>query len=164
MTMFEPIFKALNDRGVRYVVVGGVAVVLQGHLRMTADLDLVVDLDPSNATAAIEALTELRLRPTAPVEAASFADPAARAGWIAEKGMTVFSLIDPYDAFRHVDLFVDPPIPFEDLWSRAEIVPLMNEEVVRVASIRDLIQMKRLAGRAQDIADIEALERLERDG
>jgi hypothetical protein len=41
--MFEPIFAALAERGVRFVVVGGVAVVLHGHSRSTVDLDLVID-------------------------------------------------------------------------------------------------------------------------
>jgi hypothetical protein len=39
---------ALEEAQVRYLVVGGVAVVLHGHLRVTADLDLVVQLTPDN--------------------------------------------------------------------------------------------------------------------
>jgi hypothetical protein len=38
---FEVIFQALELAGVRFLVVGGVAVVLHGHARFTADLDLV---------------------------------------------------------------------------------------------------------------------------
>ena len=40
MALFEPLFKTLNDAGVRYVVVGGLAVVLHGHARLTVDVDL----------------------------------------------------------------------------------------------------------------------------
>jgi hypothetical protein len=40
----EQVLAALNAENVRYLVVGGVAVVLHGHLRTTADLDLVVEL------------------------------------------------------------------------------------------------------------------------
>ena len=47
---------ALAKENVRYVVVGGVAVVLQGSPRFTADLDLVVWLDSENARRAISAL------------------------------------------------------------------------------------------------------------
>ena len=46
------VFSALEQARVRYLVVGGVAVVLHGHLRVTADLDLVVDLELTNARAA----------------------------------------------------------------------------------------------------------------
>ena len=46
MRSYLDVFHALNAAGVRDVVVGGLAVVLQGHVRMTVDLDLVVDLAP----------------------------------------------------------------------------------------------------------------------
>ncbi|MGH8307715.1 MAG: DUF6036 family nucleotidyltransferase, partial [Gammaproteobacteria bacterium] len=40
------IFAALDKTQVRYVVVGGLAVILHGHIRLTQDLDLLIDLDP----------------------------------------------------------------------------------------------------------------------
>ena len=157
MALFEPIFDALNRAGVRYVVVGGVAVVLHGHPRLTADLDLAVDLSPTAARRAIDALTGLGLRPRAPVEASGFADPDTRARWAAERGMRVFSLQDPDDPLRVVDLFVENPIDFEELWSGSEVVALSGT-TARVASIPDLIRLKRLAGRPEDALDVEALE------
>jgi hypothetical protein len=58
---------------------------------------------------------------------------------------------------REVDLFLEHPINFDELWNRSDIIPL-SHTVVRIASIPDLIRLKRLAGRPQDLADIEALE------
>jgi hypothetical protein len=78
MSFFEEFSKVLNADGVRYVVVGGVAVVLHGHPRMTADIDLVVDLHPSEAKRAIRSLTGMGLRPRVPVEPEAFADPERR--------------------------------------------------------------------------------------
>jgi len=43
--IYEEILRALNARKVNYVVVGGVALVLHGVVRMTADLDLIVRLE-----------------------------------------------------------------------------------------------------------------------
>ncbi len=157
MALFEPIFEALNRAGVRYVVVGGVAVVLHGHPRLTADLDLAVDLSPGEARRAIDTLVGLGLRPRAPVDPAGFADPATRARWAAERGMRVFSKWDPEEPMRVVDVFVENPVDFEELWSRSEILPLSGT-TARVASIPDLIRLKRLAGRPEDRLDIEALE------
>lgn len=157
--MFEPIFEALNSVNARYVVVGGVAVVLHGHPRLTADLDLVVDLAPGEARKVVDALVGLGLRPTAPVDPALFADPHVRTRWVTEKGMLVFSLRDPNDPLRQIDLFVQEPIPFETLWEGAREIDVAGTPV-RIASIEDLITMKRAAGRAQDLADIDALERL----
>ena len=90
MTLFEPFFESLDRADVRFVVVGGVAVVLHGHARLTADLDLAVDLAPEPARRVIDALVELGLRPAASVDPGGFADPATRELWIAKRGMLGF--------------------------------------------------------------------------
>ena len=157
MGFFEDTIKALNGGEVRYVVVRGLAVVLHGHIRATYDLDLVVDLDESEARKAVEVLTGIGLRPRLPVEAEDFANRSARARWVSEKGMTVFSFWDPDDSTRSVDLFVEEPVAFDELWSRSVSMPLAST-VARVASIPDLIELKRRAGRPEDLTDIRALE------
>jgi hypothetical protein len=146
VTLFEPIFDALEQADVRYVSVGGVAVVPHGHARLTADLDLAVDLAPRAAAAAIDALTAIGLRPRLPVDASGFADPDVRRRWITDRGMTVFSIWDPDDPLRSVDLFVEHQIDFEGLWSRSQVFDIAGTPV-RVAAIDDLIHMKRVAGR-----------------
>jgi len=157
--MFEPIFSALNRAGVRYVVVGGVAVVLHGHPRLTADLDLVIDLEEHAAAAAVDALLELGLVPRLPVDARDFANSTIRASWIAQRSLQVFSMRDPSDALIEVDLFAESPMPFEELLARSVTVDVEGE-AVRVAALDDLIAMKREVGRPQDLADIDALERI----
>ena len=164
MALFEPIFETLNASGSRYVVVGGVAVVLHGHARLTADLDVAVDLAPEAARAVIEALLASGLRPRAHVDAADFADSSIRRRWLDEQGMRVFSLWDPDDPLRSVDLFVESPVDFEELYARSNEIDVGGISV-RIASIPDLIDMKRRAGRPQDLDDIEALRVIEeRDG
>jgi predicted nucleotidyltransferase len=157
--LFEPVFEALDRAGVRFVVVGGVAVVLHGHARLTADLDLVVDLAPDAAERAIAALDEMGLRPAVPVDPTQFADPQTRAMWVAERGMRVFTMRDPEDPLRQVDLFADEPIPFDELWQRATVVRVGGIDV-RVAAIPDLIRLKELADRPTDRDDIEHLRRI----
>jgi hypothetical protein len=156
VAIFEPIFKALDTAGVRYVAVGGVAVVLHGHPRLTTALDLAVDLAPQAAAAAVEALVGIGFRPRLPLDPAGFSDPEVRNSWIAEKGMTVFSMWDPSDPMRSVDLFVAEPIAFEELWEHSELVDLEDIQA-RIASIPDLIRLKKISGRPLDIDDIEAL-------
>lgn len=153
------ILKTLSDAGVRYVVVGGVAVVLHGHLRLTADLDLVVALERANVLAAIEALTAIGFRPRPPVDAKQFADPETRSQWVREKGMVVFSLWSPSYPGTDIDLFVDEPFPFEAFRERARVTNLYGVSIP-IAAISDLIAMKRSSGRPEDLADIAALERI----
>jgi hypothetical protein len=159
--LFEPLFRALNDAGCRYVVVGGVAVVLHGHARLTADVDLIVDLEPEGLGRTLDTLKGLSFEPQVPVPIERFADPAIRRAWRDEKGMQVFSLWNRHDPMLVVELFVESPIDFDELWERAETVPV-SETAVRVASIPDLIRLKRLAGRPLDLDDVRQLERLAR--
>lgn len=161
MPLFEPLFDALNRAEVRYVVVGGLATVLHGHARLTADVDLVVDLAPEEARRAIDVLLELGFEPRLPVSATDFADEEIRRRWVDERGMRVFSLYDPANPMRSVDLFAEHPIEFEELWNRSLLLPLRSTRV-RVVSVSDLIELKRQAGRPKDLSDVEALEAIQR--
>lgn len=154
---FELVFQALQAAGVRYLVVGGVAVVLHGHPRFTADLDLVVALQPGNARAAIVALSRLGYRPRPPIDPLAFADPVAREAWISEKDMTVLSLWSPDHPGTDVDLFVREPLDFEGAATRAVVVDLGGVRVP-VASIEDLISMKLAVGRPKDLEDVRQLQ------
>jgi len=50
------ILSALNDANVRYLIVGGLAVVAHGYVRFTQDIDLVVQLERENVLRAMSAL------------------------------------------------------------------------------------------------------------
>ncbi len=156
-TDFHSLFAALEARKLRYVVVGGLALVLHGVDRLTADIDLAVDLAPEAAASLIATLLSAGFRPAAPVNAMLFADPAARAAWRRERGMRVFSLWDTTGTRPTIDLFAESVIPFEDLWRNAITIEIAQNLTIRVASIPHLIQLKEIAGRPQDLADIERL-------
>ena len=159
MGLYDDVYAAFAQADVRYVVVGGMAVVLSGHLRATVDLDVVVDLEPAAAIRAVEALQGLGLRPRVPVDPLDFADPEVRAGWIRDKHMQVLSFYDPEHLAREVDVFVAYPLDFERLLAAA--VPTRNgNSLIPVAAVEHLIEMKRAAGRPQDLADVAALENL----
>jgi predicted nucleotidyltransferase len=158
----ETVLSALNAAGVRYLVVGGVAVVLHGHLRTTADVALVVELTRENTLAAVRALAQLGYGPRAPVSAEGFADAATRETWSTEKGLTVFSLWSDRSPGLEVDLFVSEPFDFDEAYGRSVRVSL-DATTATVVSLSDLIQLKRAAGRPMDLADIEALVVIDQD-
>jgi len=56
MIPFERVFRLLEEHDVRYVIVGGIAVILHGTPRLTADLDIIIDLEPAQARTAIDVL------------------------------------------------------------------------------------------------------------
>jgi hypothetical protein len=155
----EWILTALEEANVRYLVVGGVAVVLHGYLRTTIDLDLVLHLDRDNLERALKAFEILGFAPQAPVPLSSFANPQNREAWFREKNMKVFSLWHPAHPGFAVDLFVREPFDFEVVYRRALKVPLEGVEAT-VVSRSDLMEMKRAAGRVQDLEDVAALSEL----
>ena len=156
----EAIVRSLNERRVRYLVVGGLAVVAHGHVRFTADIDLVLDLDEANLRRALEVLHALGYRPRAPVQLEQFADPETRASWIRDKGLKVFSLYSDLHPATEVDLFVEDPLGFETAYAktvRMEVAPGVEATMV---SLDDLLELKRAAARPQDLLDVEQLESL----
>jgi len=155
-TDFIGLFAILDVARVRFVLVGGLALVLHGLDRLTADVDLVIDLSAESARATVRSLTATGYRPLAPVDPLALADPAQRLEWQTTRNMQVFSLWDSSNTRPTVDIMLAPEVPFEDLWAAASVMDL-GGHAVRVASIEHLIRMKAAAGRAQDLADIERL-------
>ena len=156
----EAIFGALNGCGARYLVVGGLAVVAHGYVRLTADIDLVLDPDPAALRRAIGALAAHGYRPRAPGEFADFADPAKRRLWAREKGLTVFSVFSPGHRATEVDLFLETPFDFERAYARAARFQLSDGVEGTFVGLEDLIEMKRAAARPQDLEDVESLRSL----
>ncbi|MCU1348288.1 MAG: hypothetical protein JWO56_1318 [Acidobacteria bacterium] len=152
----ERLLQELSRSGVRYLVVGGVAVVLHGYLRSTADLDLIIGLETPNVEAALATFERLGFQPRAPVPLRAFADADERRRWVEEKNLTVFSLWHSKMPGFEIDIFVESPIPFDDAYGRASWARL-GESSVPVAAIDDLVAMKLAADRPRDREDIEAL-------
>jgi len=65
---FRDLLRSLNAAGVRYLVVGGYAVMVHTEPRYTKDLDIWIKRDPDNARALLAALAEFGA-PTAGVKA-----------------------------------------------------------------------------------------------
>ena len=147
----DEILRILERHGVDFVVIGGIAVQGHGYIRGTHDLDIISRPTILNATRLSEALgeleAELRVRGRL-----SLADPhqLRRAPLIPT--MTKFGPLDVV----HVGHVAGPPRNYEEL-RRAALVITLDGVEVPLAGLSDLIRMKRAAGRAQDLADIEAL-------
>ena len=79
---YHQALRSLTAEAVRFVVVGGVAVNLQGVPRFTADLDVAVALDGDTLQAAARALLGMGLVPRIPIQMEQFADIATVQAWI----------------------------------------------------------------------------------
>jgi predicted nucleotidyltransferase len=155
----EAILRALNDAQVRYLIVGGLAVVAHGYVRYTADVDIVLELESENVLRGMKALSSIGYRPLVPVDPEQFANEKTRKAWHEEKGMLAFQMLDLNRPDTRLDLFVTEPFDFKEEFAAAkwEEVADVPAPVLRVET---LIAMKKQVGRGQDLVDVEQLVKL----
>jgi hypothetical protein len=145
------LLEILTEQGVRFVVIGGVAVGAHGYVRGTEDLDLVPDPDPGNLKRLTVALEELESTlPT--VEGRAF-DPETDARVIRRGGnvtaLTRFGELDVVQRARGVPSYSQ--LAEDAVESELLGIP------VRVCSLARLREMKQAQGREQDRADLANL-------
>ena len=151
------LFRALQEEGVAYVVVGGLAINLHGVERATMDVDLVLAMDDANLRRFLGAATRLELKPTLPGPLEALCDPRQRDTWVKEKRLIAFSLHPASPSLPTVDIIVRPAVTF-DIMYRNRIEKDIGGVRFNLASIEDLIALKTGTGRKQDASDIEALK------
>ncbi len=146
MTGFGRLLADLNDAGVGYVVVGGIAVIRHGVVRATNDVDVVVAADDTTACALTVLIASWSAtRPDGSPERRSLPSP----GW------------PLHLRTRHglLDLLADqaPPFDLAGLRSRAD-VRRVDGVSAPICSLADLVVLKRAAGRPVDLEDLSRLE------
>ncbi len=159
MNMFD-LLKLLADAKVEFVLVGGLAVALQGYQRATLDVDVVLAMDAENVQRFLIVAKIAGLRPTMPVPLESLAQPELIEQWYQEKGMLAFSVRGAETVAAVLDILVRPVVPFSDLRRDATLVEV-GAISIPVASIAHLIALKTDTGRSKDLIDIEELRKIQ---
>lgn len=160
VTSFEAVVRALNDAGVRFNVVGGIAVIAHGYGRNTRDVGIVVQLEPATIGNVFTALQTLGYYPRVPITAAQFADANLRTEWMRNKGMEVLNFHSDAHLETPIDLFISEPFDFEEEYRSALVQESTPGLPVRILRLESLLRMKAEAGRSQDLADIDELNLL----
>ena len=141
---FSDLLRLLDAGLVRYLVIGGYAVVQYAEPRFTADLELWVGTEPRNAGAVYEALREFG----APLSGLT-ADDFAEEGYFYQMG------VPPV----RVDVLMGiPGVEFDTAWERRVEIDF-DGLLVPFISRDDLITAKRASGRPQDMIDVQSLLR-----
>lgn len=143
------VIASANAAGLRFVLIGGFAVIAHQHLRATEDVDLLVPDDAGEVDALLRFLTEVDAR------------------WHGREGRPSEEVVRSSHhlrvATRHglVDLLKEgaPPLDFDTVRREALVVAFEGEDAA-VAGLKSLAALKRLAGRPIDQLDLEALERI----
>jgi hypothetical protein len=88
----EAIVRALNTAAVEYLIVGGLAVNAYGFVRLTRDVDLVLQLDSGNVSKGLNALLDIGYQMSIPAKPEDFANPEMRESWRQTKKMITLKL------------------------------------------------------------------------
>ncbi len=152
---FQQIIAALAGAGLRFVIVGGVAMRLQGSAHITDDIDFAIARDTGNLEALVAALA-----PYHPYLRG--APPGLPFFWDVRTLKNVMNITLETD-LGSVDLLGEPAgvASFEALWSDATVLERGGVKV-RVASVPALIAMKQAAGRPKDKVHLMELEQMQK--
>ncbi len=144
--------EALVARRVRFVVIGGFASQLRGSPSLTGDTDVCYARDPENLERLALALADLE----ASLRGAPRDLPFVLDARTLESGdhLTFDTTAGALDILAHPSGI---PGGYEELERAADGMEIAPGLTVKVASIDDIIRMKRAAGRPKDLIEVEAL-------
>lgn len=143
---FQDFIRSLNEAEVKYLLVGGYAVILHGYNRTTGDLDIWVERSKENYQKLMKAFQLFKM-PVFDMTESKFL-----------KG----SDIDVFTFGREpisIDLMLSVKgLDFEEAYKLAEIKNVEGLNV-RIIALPSLLKAKKESGRNKDLDDIEKLNR-----
>jgi predicted nucleotidyltransferase len=153
---FEKILTLLHHAKIEYVLVGGLAMILHGCDHITNDVDISVALDAENAEKVCDWFMAHHARPP-------LFNPLVEFDLTPQK-LAKFRFVNLQTDLGPIDIL---PVPagvesYVGLWERGKNIS-MGDFTVRIASINDLIAMKKAANRPKDqthIMELQALKKI----
>jgi hypothetical protein len=146
---FQRILELLDEHGVEFIVVGGVAAVLHGAPVTTFDIDTLVKVDADNADRLLAALKAL----DAHYREHSEAVRPTKEDVLAGGHLLLMTNSGPLDVLG----FISQGRRYEDVTNATTTIPV-GELPLRVLSLEALIEEKRALGRDKDLAVVRLLE------
>lgn len=142
---FKDLLRLLNSKSVKYLLIGGYAVIAHGHPRLTNDLDVVVARDESNIERVLETLVEFGF-PSVTGSPHPFSEPKS----VVRMGVEPVKI----EILNYLE-----GVRFEDAYQRRETRPVEDIRVDLI-SLDDLLLNKIAVGRDKDILDVKELRRI----
>ena len=143
---FKELLKIFENYKIRYLIVGGYAVMKYSEPRFTKDLDVFIATDQNNAFGVYKALKEFG----APLENLTSKDFTQK-GYFYQMGRPPL----------RIDIMMSiPGVEFDQTWENREVVEL-GDLKINVISRADLILAKEASARPQDKIDVDKLKEAE---
>lgn len=140
---FRDLLKLLKSKNVRYLLIGGYAVIAHGHPRFTSDMDISIAADGVNVERVLETLTEFGFPPT---NNSPFAEPKS----LVRLGVEPVKI----EILNYLE-----GVNFEEAYARRKISPTEDIEIDLI-SLEDLLVNKTVVGRDKDLLDVKELRRI----
>jgi hypothetical protein len=138
------LISALDENEIEYAVCGGLALAIHGFARATLDIDVLIQPESLEKAYQVGAENGFDIRGLD----ISFKERAVEIRRV--------SKIDDNGEVLSLDLLLVTP-QVQDVWETREKIDFLGNKLT-VVSLTGLIKMKTLAGRPQDLADIERLK------
>jgi predicted nucleotidyltransferase len=145
---FEKLLARLADAAVEFIVVGGVAVTLHGYVRLTEDVDILIDRTPENITRLLDALASYGEGFARELSMEDFADEEGAIRIVEETEQSQIDIFTLLSGLRFADLIGDAP-SFT-----------VAGRTIRYASKPALLRLKGGSSRDKDRIDVAALRHL----
>lgn len=150
---FERIVEVLNKHKVKYIVIGGLAALLQGvPLPRTADVDITPAADPANKRRLAAAMGDMDSKLRAPGLDEPMEIPLDEKTFT---GMTTMAFVTRFGPFD-ISFVPDGTTGYDDLVRQVRFLE-RGAVSIPVASLEDIIRSKRAAGREKDAAHVTIL-------
>jgi hypothetical protein len=146
---FKDFIRLCNHYELRYLVIGGFAVSIHGYPRGTKDLDICIEASEGNADKIAKVIADFGM-----------ASLGLTPEDFLKKGMFTQLGREPV----RIDIMVEMDgVPFDSAWQNKRTVNYEDEILVHFIGYHELLQLKQLASRPQDIADIAQLKARHKD-
>ena len=140
-TDFKEFIELLNKNNVKYLVIGGYAVVYHGYVRSTNDIDIWVDISKGNIRKLLKALVEF-----------GFSSLNLK-----EEDFSPNQIIQLGYPPNRIDLITTPAgVDFETCYKTKEQATIDNVNIC-IIDLTNLIKTKKASNRTRDLADVEEL-------
>lgn len=150
MLLYE-VSDVLKKAEIKFAIVGGYALALHGLVRATMDVDLVLSLTEDEFEKAEKALNTIKLTSRLPIRAQDVIK--MREEYIQNRNLIAWSFVDYGNPSRQVDILITKDV------RQLDVVKIsVSGRKIPVASLKELLKMKKESARPQDLVDIENIK------
>lgn len=142
---FVDFIRLLNEHGVKYVLVGGWAVIFEGYSRTTGDMDFFIEREESNAEKIMNVVQQFM---------------GSAIGFVKEDFLKEDNVIMLGRTPFRIDILTTiTGVSFNEAFKSSRIYSDGGIDI-RCIHINELINNKKATGRLKDLADAEMLEKI----